>query len=362
MKNGVTIRLDRPVTQAAELAARAEDLGFDAVWLADHYFHRDAVAALALMATRTKSVTLGTAVVSPYLRHPALLASSTATLAEISGDRFVLGIGAGGYEFTTQLQVPMPRPLGATREAMQIIRELLAGRADVTGQAFSATGAQLRWAPRPAPIYLAARGPKMLQLAGSVADGVITHGLSAAHLRYVMDQLSAGARRSQAWSGEGVAGGDGNGSSVFGDGAAGDGAGSAGSTQTAGSGRPALCVMLDAQLDDDRAAAVEALRPRCVTMAGGSYADELIGVYGLDPAEVGALRAAVRAGDTAGARTLVTDAMVDAFGIAGSAGYVADRLAELAESGADEVIISLDAGDTDSCTAQLTHLAKAVVS
>lgn len=316
MKNGVTIRLDRPVTEAAELAARAEDLGFDAVWLADHYFHRDAVAALALMAARTSTVTLGTAVVSPYLRHPALLASSTATIAEISGNRFVLGIGAGGYEFTTQLKVPMPRPVGATREAVRIIRELLGGRADVNGQAFSAVGAELRWTAAQTPIYLAARGPKMLQLAGSVADGVITHGLSDAHIRYVRAHLA--------------------------------------------SDNPSLCVMLDVQIDDDRAAAVDALRPRCVTMAGGSYADELVDVYGLDRSEVADLRGAVRAGDTARARGLVTDAMVDAFGIAGAAGHVAERLAALADAGVNQVIVSLSAGDLESCTEQLTQLSTAV--
>jgi 5,10-methylenetetrahydromethanopterin reductase len=210
----------------------------------------------------------------------------------------------------------MPRPLGATREAVRIIRELLAGTASVNGEAFSAVTAHLRWPAAPAPIYLAARGPKMLQLAGSVADGVITHGLSGAHIRYVREQL--------------------------------------------GSEHPSLCLMLDAQIDDDRAAAVDALRPRCVTMAGGSYADELIGVYGLDRDEVATLRTAVRTGDTARARALVTDAMVDAFGIAGPAGHVADRLDQLAELGVDQVIISLDAGDLESCTRQLTRLAKAV--
>ncbi len=320
MKCGVTVRLDRPATEAAEIAARAESLGFGSVWLADHYFNRDAVAALALMAVRTSTVTLGTAVVSPYLRHPALLASTAASIAEISQGRFILGVGAGGYEFGTQLKVPIPRPLGATEETVRILRELQSGVADVSGQAFSAVGAKLRWTPVASPVYLAARGPKMLQLAGSIADGVITHGLSSGHLRYVRENLSG-----------------------------------TGTTTV-----PTVCLMLDVQLDDDRAAAVDTLRPRCVTMAGGAYADELIEVYGLDRAEVQSLRQAVRSGDTAGARELVTDSMVDAFGIAGPASFVADRLAQLESDGADEAIISLDAGDLDECTAQLTQLAKAV--
>ena len=65
MRTAVTVRLDRPITEAAELARRAEDLGFDGIWVADHYFHRDAGGALALMAAATSRAILGTAVMSP---------------------------------------------------------------------------------------------------------------------------------------------------------------------------------------------------------------------------------------------------------------------------------------------------------
>lgn len=317
MKRTATVRLDRPITEAAALARKAEDLGFDGVWVADHYFHRDATGALALMATATERVTLGTAVVSPLLRHPALLASASATINEISDGRFVLGLGAGGYEFAGELGVPARRPLGLTAEAVRIVRGLYAGRADVTGETFSTRGG-LRFTPRPTPIYLAARGPKMLGLAGEIADGVITHGLSRRHISYVRERL----------------GGPGT----------------------------ALALMLDVQIDRDRARALDELRPRCMTMAGGSYADELIEVYGLDPGEIGALRAALRSGDRAAAGRLVTDQMVDAFGIAGPPELLRDRLAEFGGAGVDEVILSVGGGDLDACADQLTELAKAVLS
>ncbi|MGI8418938.1 MAG: LLM class flavin-dependent oxidoreductase [Nakamurella sp.] len=320
MKYGVTIRLDRPLTEVAELARRAEGLGFDGVWLADHYFARDAVSALTLMADRTSTVTIGTAVVSPFLRHPALLASTAATLQELSDGRFVLGLGPGGFEFGTQLGMHLRRPLGATREAAQIARALQVGTVDVAGQTFSTTGARLHFGAEPSPIYLAARGPKMLELAGEISDGVITHGLAPSHLRYVREHLAAG-----------------------------------------GPDRPvSLALMLDVQIDADRGRAVDALRPRCITMAGGSYADELIEVYGLDREPVMALRAAVRAGHEPAA--IVTDEMVDGFCVAGPAGHVAERMVELAEYGADEVILSVSPGDLDECTHQLTELAKAVVA
>ena len=103
------------------------------------------------------------------------------------------------------------------------------------------------------------------------------------------------------------------------------------------------------------------LRPRCLTMAGGSYADELIEIYGLDRAAVQRLRAAVRSGDRDAATALVTDDMVDAFAIAGPPAHLTERLAELACLGCDEVILSTRGGDLHTTTASLTELAKAVI-
>lgn len=321
MRITVTVRLDQALTAAAELARRAEELGFDGAWVADHYFHRDASAALALMAARTNRISLGTAVMSPLLRHPALLASMAGSLNEISDGRFVLGVGAGGYEFTSELGMTMRRPLALTGETVAILRGLAAGKADVDGDTFRTHGAALRFSASATPIYLAARGPKMLRLAGEIADGVITHGLSAEYVRFVDRELNAP-----------------------------DG------------GRPRIVLMLDVQLDNDRSRALDALRPRCLMMAGGSYADELIDVYGLDRDGVDRLRHAVRSGDRATAAGLVTDDMVDAFALAGSASLIADRLAELAGLGVDEVILSTAGGDLDNATNQLTELAKAVIS
>lgn len=324
MRVSVTVRLDQPITEAADRAARIEDLGFSGVWLADHYFHRDAAAALALMAARTERLVLGTAVVSPFLRHPALLASMAATLQEIAPGRFILGMGAGGYEFSSELGIAMKRPLRLTAEAVDIVRALATGRSEVVGETFSANGSQLRWTAPPSPLYLAARGPKMLQLAGRVADGVITHGLAPSHLQFVKDNLALGAaERTQ--------------------------------------GRSEVCLMLDAEIHPDRSTALAALRPRCVTMAAGSYAEELIGVYGLDAAEVQPVRATLRTGDRAAAAAQMTDTMAEAFGLAGPAEQVADGLRALADQGVDEVIVSLGGTDAAEVDSQLTQLAKAVL-
>ncbi|WP_165962707.1 LLM class flavin-dependent oxidoreductase [Occultella glacieicola] len=325
MNVGVTVRLDQPITAAAEGARRAEALGFTSVWLADHYFHRDVSAALALMMASTERVRLGTAVMSPFLRHPTLLASLAATLREIGPDRFVLGLGTGGYEFASEMGIPMRRPLQITRETVQIARELGRGTAHVTGETFSADGSALRWAPQDGPLYLAARGPKMLELAGAISDGVITHGISAGHIDFVKEKVAAGAAERT-------------------------------------DGCAAIALMLDVEINDDRTAALRALAPRCVTMAGGAYADELIGIYGLDADEVRALRATVRSGDRAAAATQVTDSMAEAFGLAGSAEHVADGLRTLFDRGVDEVIVSVGGSTPDQTVRQLTALSEALSS
>jgi len=324
MKIGVTVRLDQPITQAADWAARIEELGFSGVWLADHYFHRDVSAALGLMAARTDRVVLGTAVMSPLLRHPTLLASLSASLQEIAPGRFILGMGAGGYEFTSELGIAMKRPLRLTREAVDIVRQLGQGRSHVVGETFSAQGSQLRWSAPESPLYLAARGPKMLQLAGAVADGVITHGLAASHVQFVKDNLAQGA--------EGRA-----------------------------EGRAEICLMLDAEIHDDRATALEALRPRCLTMAAGSYAEELIGIYGLDVEEVQNVRTTLRSGNREAAMNQMTDAMAEAFGLAGPAGRIADGIHALEEQGVDQVIVSLGGKTLADIDSQLNQLAKAVL-
>lgn len=323
MKLGVTVRPTQSVVAAADTAAVIEDLGWDGAWIADHYFHRDAAAVLALMMTRTERLVLGTAVMSPLLRHPTLLASLAATLREIGPDRFVLGIGVGGWEFASEMGIPSPRPLALTAETTAIVRGLTAGTADVSGDWFSARGSRLRWQAADGPLYLAGRGPRMLELSGRIADGVITHGISSQHVAFVRDRVAAGA-----------------------------------ATRADGRGSTAVCLMLDVEIGDDRDAAWAALRPRCLTMAAGSYSDDLIPVYGLDAEQVASVRTVLRGGDREAAAAAVTDDMARAFGLAGPAAEVADGIRELAAQGVDEVIITVGGSDDVSHRGQLAALAE----
>jgi 5,10-methylenetetrahydromethanopterin reductase len=324
MRAGIVVWLDHPAARLADLAARAEDVGFADVWLPDHYFLRDVYVTQALMAERTTRIGLGTGVAAVQLRHPALIASSAATIDELSGGRALIGIGPGGFEFPTQFAMRPESPLSLMRDSIAIIRELLSGGSEHRGRTFIAAGAKLGRETRPIPIYTSGRGPRMIELAGELADGVIVHGLNPGFIDYVREHVGRGAVRAGR--------------------------------------RPADCgisIMLDVEIDEDEDAAIERLKPRCRIMAGGSYTDELIPVYGLDANDVTRLRAAVSGGDP-NAGALVTEPMVRTFALGGSVSTIAKGLVELRGQGVDHVILKLGEGDPGGTATQLELIAPAV--
>jgi 5,10-methylenetetrahydromethanopterin reductase len=305
LRLGLTFWPDRDPRELADLAAAAEDAGFDDLWIPDHYNIRDCGVVLSLCATQTRRLRLGTAVATVLLRHPAILASFFATLDEISDGRAMAGLGPGGFEVKSELAVGTASPLSATREAVQILRALGAGeRASLReARVFPVTNAGLAFRRPPIPIWLAGRGVRMLELAGELADGVITHGMARGYLDLVDQQVTAGA--------------------------------------TSGGRRREDCqvaLMFEMHLDEDLQRARDTLRPGCLVMAGGEYAEALIPRYGLDPAKVAPLRAALRAGD-AGAVRLLDDDMVDAFAVGGPPGFVVERLQAIRDAGVNALIV-----------------------
>jgi 5,10-methylenetetrahydromethanopterin reductase len=171
--------------------------GFTHLWLTDSSLHaRDCYAYLTLAALESRALRLGTAVTHPYSRHPAANLVAITTLDELSGGRALYGIGAGDRP-VTELGLT-PAPVGVVREMVDISRRLLSGET-VTweGRASRLDDATLRFARRPdLPIYLAASGPRMLELTGEVADGgLILAGQDEQSLRYVQDHIAHGAQR-----------------------------------------------------------------------------------------------------------------------------------------------------------------------
>jgi 5,10-methylenetetrahydromethanopterin reductase len=172
-------------------------LGYDALWLTDSSLHaRNCWAYLTLAARASARLSLGTAVTNPLTRHPAVTAVAAATVAEISGGRVTLGIGAGDRPLLSLGS--RPARLADLEKAIEVIRALWAGQ-HVTAEAtsFALDDAHYRFAPAPdIPIWVSATGPKTLELAGRVADGVILlAGLHPDGIRFALDHIDRGAEQ-----------------------------------------------------------------------------------------------------------------------------------------------------------------------
>lgn len=176
MKFSIRLNNDLTLPDYIALAQTAEAVGFDQIWISNDLFLRSAPVILAAVAQATQRIEIGTGILNPYTLHPAEMAMLAATLDELSGNRFNLGLAAGAGDFLHWVGVEQKRPLAAMRESIQVIRGLLAGeRVPLTGRFLRWTEeAYLRFpAPRITPIYLGAMGPQMLALAGEMADGVL---------------------------------------------------------------------------------------------------------------------------------------------------------------------------------------------
>ncbi len=197
LTTGLLLLPTHPADQLVDLARRAERLGYDYLWLADERFFRDVYGSLTLCALRTERIKLGPCVTDPYSRHPALTAMAIATLDEISRHRAVLGIGAGVSGFR-ELGIARERPGVAIREAVELIRRLLAGeRVTYRGQMVRLEEGKLDFTPTRAdvPIYIASQHPVGCRAAGRVADGAIMQGCVAPPLvTFFRDTVHGAAR------------------------------------------------------------------------------------------------------------------------------------------------------------------------
>ncbi len=187
------VPVGRPLPDLALFIARCEDSGLHGVGIHDHPSSgRDAYLALALAARATNRLQLFPATSSPLVRHPLVLASLAHSLEELAPGRICLTV-APGFISTRSIGVPRATVAGM-REAILDLRRLLAGET----VAFGPTSTRLRnRGTTPTAVHLLAAGPRMIELAGEVADGAfLMVGLHPAAVRAARRHLEAGARRS----------------------------------------------------------------------------------------------------------------------------------------------------------------------
>jgi F420-dependent oxidoreductase-like protein len=177
---------------------KAEELGYEIAGFPS-IAGRDALATIALIGARTTRIRLATGIVPIWTRTPVALAQEAGVVHEATGGRFMLGVGVGHAPLIESWHgTPFRRPVTAMREYLTILREAFRDASVAyDGEVFSAHFGFLGFRPSPEiPILVGALGPKMLQLAGEMADGVVLWLSSPRHIReIVMPNLAIGAAR-----------------------------------------------------------------------------------------------------------------------------------------------------------------------
>ncbi|MFN8535713.1 MAG: LLM class flavin-dependent oxidoreductase [Dehalococcoidia bacterium] len=199
--------LPRATTVVAERARAIEAAGFDAISYAE-FLEGDVFPPLMEIARATERVELMTRVAGAFSRSPVLLASGAAWVDEVARGRFRLGIGAAvPHESAEYLGIPFDRPAARMRDTVTIIRALWGedlpgverladGRVRYPGSVIPVETARIDLVPqRPVPIFLAAAGPLMLQLAGELAAGVVLELTTPRFVEWAWEQIRIGAAR-----------------------------------------------------------------------------------------------------------------------------------------------------------------------
>jgi 5,10-methylenetetrahydromethanopterin reductase len=200
-----------PVRETVAMAKACEHAGFDAFWIAEaypwwrkHSFEaRSSTAILAVIAAQTLRMQLGWGIISPYTRHPVQIAMEARVMQDLASDRFLLGLGASKI-FMKEIgegEGEKVGPATVMRESIEVIRGVLQGAAfDYHGKVFSASVPPLKsdaHAPRSIPpIYVAATGPVLQRMSGSVGDGLLTASITTPEfVRYSRKNMEEGARQ-----------------------------------------------------------------------------------------------------------------------------------------------------------------------
>ncbi|MFV8318388.1 LLM class flavin-dependent oxidoreductase [Mycobacterium sp. 23] len=212
MRTATTVELSASQTahsaETVEFVVEAERLGLDMCWVAEAW-GADAPSALGYLAARTDAMLLGSGVIQVGTRSPVLVAQTAITLSNLSGGRFLLGLGASGPQVIEGLHgVAFDRPLSRIRETVEIVRHVFeGGRISHAGKEFQiprpggeAKPMRLSTRPEhPVPIYLATLSPAMLRLTGRLADGwlgtsFVPEGADQAYFAHLDEGLAASGR------------------------------------------------------------------------------------------------------------------------------------------------------------------------
>ena len=188
MKFGIEFVPQIPLDELVKLVKLAEDVGFEYAWITDHYNNKNVYETLALIAANTETIKMGPGVTNPYVRSPAISASAIATIDEISEGRATFGIGPGDKATFDALGIEWTKPVSTIKAAIADINTLLAGEKTEAGAALGG----VKKVQDAIPIYMGAQGPKMLETAGEIADGVLINASNPKDYEAAMPMIKKG--------------------------------------------------------------------------------------------------------------------------------------------------------------------------
>ncbi|UUV33203.1 LLM class flavin-dependent oxidoreductase [Amycolatopsis roodepoortensis] len=326
MRTATTVEASRGWRETLDFVLEAEKLGLGECWVAEAW-GSDAPSVLGYLAARTERIRLGSGIIQLGTRTPVAIAQTALTLSELSGGRFVLGLGASGPQVIEGLHgVPFARPLTRMRETVAIIRQAFAGeKISFSGKEFEiplpgeSRPMRLSTAPNPdIPIHLATLSPKLLELTGEIADGWLGTSFVPEGAQAYFSHLDAGLAK-------------------------------------AGRSRADLEVCQGAEVafaaDEDELRGMVAGRKAELAFSLGGMGSAKTNFYNNAYSRQGwaeaaaAVRERWQAGDREGAAALVTDEMVLGTTLIGTEPMVAERLRVWRDAGVDTVRL-YPAGET----------------
>ncbi len=304
-----------PMNAIPDLARAAEAHGFDCAWGGEAN-NKDPTVMLSAIAAVTTRLKVGSAIYHILGRTPATLALQATGLDELSGGRFLLGIGSSNPTIAKWHGQSFDRPLSRIQEYIEITRAAMRGeKLNFEGKFFTAQNFKMAFKPsgRSIPIYVAAFGPKMTRLAGRISDGVLINMANPTEISRIAAEVKAGAQE---------AGKD--------------------------PSKMEIICKIRCSIAPNYGVAREALSHALTYYALADYYRELLGRMGFDE-EVEAMRAAWKTGGFHAARALISDRMFNSLPLvaATSAQEVVEQIRPYIEAGATRIILPYVAASDD---------------
>jgi 5,10-methylenetetrahydromethanopterin reductase len=310
LKFGIEFVPKEAYWKIAAYALQAEKQGFDNLWITDHYVNRNVYVTLAAAAIYTNKITFGTGVTNPWMVNPVITAQAIASLNELAPGRVVLGIGAGDKTTLEAVGIEMGKPMAAVKETVDMFRKLTAGeKVEFQGEVFKAAGAKFNFKPaNKIPVYIGAQGPKMLEMAGKIGDGVLINASHPSDIQFAVQMAGEGMKQ------VGKSPGDVD-----------------------------ITAYTSFSVNEDPKKAVKAATPVVAFIVAGSP-PPVLEKHKIDVAKADELRAALKVGDFPKALASVTPGMLDAFSICGTPDVCVEKIAALQKIGISQFVVGSPVG------------------